>query len=160
MPADKDGGTEWGRAGEKDGASATTGGELETQRILKTFAVLLIFFSKWVKLFYDFQRQFLSPRAALFPSLFPSFRLSLSLSPFLSSTRRVAASRALSEAYFLIETAVFFRREFTFTASPFRVASGTRPMSASSATRDNLLISCTIEVVVGQGLCFYNRKQQ
>lgn len=110
MPADKDGGTEWGRAGEKDGASATTGGELETQRILKTFAVLLIFFSKWVKLFYDFQRQFLSPRAALFPSLFV-FSL-FSLSPFLSSTRRVAASRALSEAYFLIETAVFFRREF------------------------------------------------
>lgn len=108
MPADKDGGTEWGRAGEKDGASATTGGELETQRILKTFAVLLIFFSKWVKLFYDFQRQFLSPRAALFPSLSV-----FSLSPFLSSTRRVAASRALSEAYFLIETAVFFRREFT-----------------------------------------------
>lgn len=110
MPADKDGGTEWGRAGEKDRASATTGGELETQRILKTFAVLLIFFSKWVKLFYDFQRQFLSPRAALFPSL-SVFSL-FSLSPFLSSTRRVAASRALSEAYFLIETAVFFRREF------------------------------------------------
>lgn len=81
MPADKDGGTEWGRAGEKDGASATTGGELETQRILKTFAVLLIFFSKWVKLFYDFQRQFLSPRAALFPSLFRLFAfLSLSFS--------------------------------------------------------------------------------
>lgn len=81
MPADKDGGTEWGRAGEKDGASATTGGELETQRILKTFAVLLIFFSKWVKLFYDFQRQFLSPRAALFPSLsvFSPFSLSFSL---------------------------------------------------------------------------------
>lgn len=82
MPADKDGGTEWGRAGEKDGASATTGGELETQRILKTFAVLLIFFSKWVKLFYDFQRQFLSPLAALFPSLsvFSLFSLSLSFS--------------------------------------------------------------------------------
>lgn len=30
-------------------------GWVETRRILKTFAVLLIFFSKWVKLFYDFQ---------------------------------------------------------------------------------------------------------
>lgn len=87
------------------------GGKLETRRILKTFAVLLIFFSKWVKLFYDFQRQFLATGGSL--SL--SFRHSpFHASPFLSSSRRVAASRALSEAYFLVETAVFFHRELAF----------------------------------------------
>lgn len=49
-------------------------GWAETRRILKTFAVLLIFFSKWVKLFYDFQRQFLATGGSLFlsPSFFPS----------------------------------------------------------------------------------------
>jgi len=48
-------------------------GWVETRRILKTFAVLLIFFSKWVKLFYDFQNQFLATGGSL--------SLSLSLSP-------------------------------------------------------------------------------
>lgn len=32
------------------------GGETELRGILKTFAILLIFFLKWVKLFYDFRR--------------------------------------------------------------------------------------------------------
>lgn len=89
----------WGRRG--------TGGKgcAETRRILKTFAVLLIFFSKWVKLFYDFQRaSFSRLRAALLPA--PSSRRPfplLTLPGPLSSLRRVAASRALSEAYFLVE---------------------------------------------------------
>lgn len=64
-----------GRGGE--GVSA--GGELETRRILKTFAVLLIFFSKWVKLFYDFQRQFLASGDSLSLSF-------LRLSSFLASS--------------------------------------------------------------------------
>lgn len=37
--------------------------------ILKTFAILLIFFLKWVKLFYDFRRV-LRPLLSLFSSLF------------------------------------------------------------------------------------------
>lgn len=43
---------------ERGGGGGRDRGWAETQRILKTFAVLLIFFSKWVKLFYDFHRQF------------------------------------------------------------------------------------------------------
>lgn len=44
-------------------------GWVETRRILKTFAVLLIFFSKWVKLFYDFRSQFLATGGSLSLSL-------------------------------------------------------------------------------------------
>lgn len=91
-------------------------GWVETRRILKTFAVLLIFFSKWVKLFYDFQRQF-SPRhgaTALVLSYFSylSFLHPVPLFILSSTTRGVAASRALSEAYFLVGSIVFSRREF------------------------------------------------
>jgi len=58
------------------------GGErAEARRILKTFAVLLIFFSKWVKLFYDFQRQFFPADGSLSLSLTPSFTLPLSPLP-------------------------------------------------------------------------------
>jgi hypothetical protein len=63
-------------AGEEDWRG---GGRAETRRILKTFAVLLIFFSKWVKLFYDFQQQFLPTDGSLSLSL--SLPLSLSLFP-------------------------------------------------------------------------------
>lgn len=53
-------------------------GWAETRRILKTFAVLLIFFSKWVKLFYDFHRQF-SRHGQLVLSPSPPSLLTLSL---------------------------------------------------------------------------------
>lgn len=53
-------------------ARAGMGGETELRGILKTFAILLIFFLKWVKLFYDFRRVLLPPRL-LSPSS-PLFR--------------------------------------------------------------------------------------
>lgn len=103
MPADKDSGTK-----PVVGVSRRGRGWAETRRILKTFAVLLIFFSKWVKLFYDFHRQFLATGSL--------FSLSLSLSFILSSVQRVAASRALSEAYFLIGT---ITREFSLIVDSY-----------------------------------------
>lgn len=51
-------------------------GWAETRRILKTFAVLLIFFSKWVKLFYDFHRQFPATGSLFFLPLPPSHSFS------------------------------------------------------------------------------------
>lgn len=69
MLEDKDGAAKWRRRGRAGGRG---GGRAETRRILKTFAVLLIFFSKWVKLFYDFQRQFLATGGSLFLPRFPS----------------------------------------------------------------------------------------
>lgn len=45
-------GSREGVRGEPDGGR----GETELRGILKTFAILLIFFLKWVKLFYDFRR--------------------------------------------------------------------------------------------------------
>lgn len=63
-------------------ARTRMGGETELRGILKTFAILLIFFLKWVKLFYDFRRV-PRPLPLFFPP--PPPRLA---SPRLSFARR------------------------------------------------------------------------
>lgn len=93
MPTDKDSRTKRWQGWQ---ARQREEGRAETRRILKTFTVLLIFFSKWVKLFYDFHRQFLAT-GSLF-SRSPFFFLSF----FHSFAGRCSASRAFSEAYFLV----------------------------------------------------------
>lgn len=94
-------------------------GWAETRRILKTFAVLLIFFSKWVKLFYDFQRQFLATALVLPLPLSPSLFLSLFLfSPLLILSSVQRRHVHLARLIFSLDLVVFPHREFRLSSPP------------------------------------------